>query len=57
VSEKDANPARQIHCLHELIDALDRRAPRIDSLGEVQIARDAAALKKKALERIADLGK
>jgi hypothetical protein len=51
------NPAHQIRHLYELIDALDRRVPRIDGLGEVQIARDAASLRKKALERIADLGR
>jgi len=57
VCEKDMNPAHQIRHLYELIDALDRRVPRIDGLGEVQIARDAASLRKKALERIADLGR
>jgi hypothetical protein len=42
--------------LRELIDALERRVPMIERLGEVQIARDAELLKEKALKRIADLG-
>jgi hypothetical protein len=56
VTEKDPNPADQIRHLRELIDALERRVPMIERLGEVQIARDAELLKEKALKRIADLG-
>jgi hypothetical protein len=41
--------------LRELIAALDRRAPHVERLGEVDIARDAMALKKKAEERLAIL--
>lgn len=55
VTEKSATPAHQVRLLKELIDALERRVPRIERLGEVQIARDAASLKKKALKRIAEL--
>ncbi|MGB7220332.1 MAG: hypothetical protein WBD07_16150 [Vicinamibacterales bacterium] len=39
--------------LRELVRALDRRVPRLDRIGEVHIARDAAALRDGALERIA----
>ena len=39
----------------QLVEALDRRVPHVERLGEDTIARDAAALKKKALKRIADL--
>ena len=46
---------QQIRHLRELISALDRRVPRIERVGEANIARDAAALKKKALERLAEL--
>ena len=46
---------QQIRHLRELIAALDRRVPRIERVGEASIARDAAALKKKALERLAEL--
>jgi hypothetical protein len=40
---------------HELIAALDRRVPQVERAGEASIARDAAALKVKALKRIAEL--
>ena len=39
----------------ELVAALDRRMPHIERTGEIQIALDTAALKAKALARIADL--
>ena len=54
-SDKDDSRKRQIRHLRELIAALDRRVPRIERAGEVKIARDAAALKDKALKRIAAL--
>jgi hypothetical protein len=41
--------------LHELIEALDRRVPQIQRAGEASIASDAAALKAKAMARIAEL--
>ena len=41
--------------LQELIAALDRRVPHVERAGEAAIARDAAALKLKALKRIAEL--
>ena len=42
--------------LEELIAALDRRVPRVERAGEAAIARDAAALRAKAVERLAELG-
>jgi len=45
----------QVRHLRELIEALDARVPMIERIGEAQIARDAALLKKKALQRIAEL--
>lgn len=48
------NDSTDIHILHELIEALDRRAP-LSRKGEAWIARDAAALRARALERIAEL--
>jgi hypothetical protein len=51
----DVDRAEWIARLHELLEALDRRVPRPEREGEVAIARDAAALKRKALERIAEL--
>jgi hypothetical protein len=41
--------------LQELIAALDRRIPQPARIGETTIANDAAALKARALERIAEL--
>ena len=41
--------------LEELIAALDRRVPRVEQAGEAAIARDAAALRTKAVDRLAEL--
>lgn len=41
--------------LHELIAALDRRVPRVEQAGEASIARDAAALRARAVMRLAEL--
>lgn len=41
--------------LEELIGALDRRVPRVEQAGDADIARDAAALRAKAVERLADV--
>ena len=41
--------------LEELIAAIDRRVPHIERAGEAAIARDAAALRAKAVERLAEL--
>ena len=41
--------------LEELIAALDRRVPRVAQAGEAAIARDAAALRAKAVARLAEL--
>jgi hypothetical protein len=42
--------------LRELVTALDQRVPHVERAGEAAIARDAAALREKALQRIAELG-
>jgi hypothetical protein len=54
-NNKDDNTARQIRHLRELIAALDSRVPQIERAGEVEIARDAAILKDKALKCLAEL--
>ncbi len=41
--------------LQELIAALDRRVPRVERAGEESIARDAAALRAKAVRRLAEI--
>ena len=49
--------ARQemIDNLRELVRAIDKRTWHLDDAGEAEIARDAAALRQKAVERIAEL--
>jgi hypothetical protein len=54
-SAGEADRARVVRHLRELIAALDRRVPRVEHAGETAIARDAATLRAKALERIAQL--
>jgi len=44
-----------IRILRELIAALDQRLPQVLRAGEASIARDAAALKTRAIARIAEL--
>jgi len=46
-----SNRKRILAALDELIEALDRRVPRVERLGEVGIAREAAALRKEAATR------
>jgi hypothetical protein len=41
--------------LQELIAALDRRLPRVERAGEAGIARDAMALREKAVQRLAEI--
>ena len=41
--------------LEELIAALDRRVPRVEQAGEVSIAREAAALRARAVKRLREL--
>lgn len=54
-TENNDSRTRQLRHLRELIAALDRRVPQIERVGEVKIARDAAALRDIALKRIAAL--
>lgn len=44
-----------IGMLRDLVDALDRRVPNAERVGEVQIAIEAAALRRAALQRIDEL--
>jgi hypothetical protein len=48
-------PNSAVRELHELIAALDRRVPQVERAGEVSIAREAAALKTRALKRLEEL--
>jgi hypothetical protein len=51
----DVNVRELMRELDELIAALDRRVPRVEQAGEAAIARDAAALRAKAFERLEEL--
>ncbi len=57
IEETTADRSRMlIVCeLYELIAALDRRVPYVERVGEIAIARAAAALRGEALRRIATL--
>ena len=46
---------RKLRHLHELIAALDRRVPRLERIGEIDIAREGRAVREKTLQRIAEL--
>jgi hypothetical protein len=49
------NTPELTRALEELIEALDRRAAHIERAGEAVIAREAAALRAKAVNRLAEL--
>jgi hypothetical protein len=48
-------PSHAVREVQELIAALDRRVPQVQRAGEVSIAREAAALKVRALKRLEEL--
>jgi hypothetical protein len=50
-----ASHAQTIRELREFVAALDRRVPHVERVGEAKIARDAAALRAKAMRRIEEL--
>lgn len=51
----EVDRAELVRELNELVAALDRRLPRVEQAGEASIARDAAALREKAMKRLAEL--
>jgi hypothetical protein len=53
----DTESTQLIATLHELIEALDQRVPRVGRTGEAQIAKDAAALREVAVKRIEALSR
>jgi hypothetical protein len=56
-SNDEAERTRAIRHLRQLIDALNRRVPHIERVGEAKIAHDAAELMKQALKRLKALEK
>lgn len=55
VMPMDSRRVTTIRELRELIIALDRRVPRVERVGEVEIARAATGLRIEALRRIEEL--
>jgi hypothetical protein len=53
--QHETESAHVVATLRELIEALDRRMPHVERAGEAQIARDAAALRQEAMNRIEQL--
>lgn len=49
------NTEELIQTLEELIEALDRRVPRLQQAGEPAIAREAAELREQAVRRLKTL--
>ena len=49
---KTAQAREMLGDLYRLIEALDRRVPRLERIGEPQIAHDAADLRERALSLI-----
>jgi len=49
---KVAHIREMLSDLYRLIEALDRRVPRLERLGEAQIAHDAADLRERAISLI-----
>lgn len=52
MSDRTPEHERTIADLHELIDALDRRAPRAEPESERKVAGEAAALRRVARARL-----
>ena len=51
--DERATPTREILAdLQRLVEALDRRVPRLERVGEAQIAHDAAGLREQAINLI-----
>jgi hypothetical protein len=53
--DRTSDRERVVATLRELVQALDRRVPHVERLGEVGIAREAAALRKEAANRLDEL--
>jgi len=49
------DPDAVVIALHELIEALDRRIPNVDRLGEREIREQASDLRSQAVRRIDEL--
>jgi hypothetical protein len=54
-SQRVVDRERLLAELRELVEALDRRTPALESAGEARVAADAAALRQQANLRIIEL--
>jgi hypothetical protein len=54
-SDRPSEREHVLTALRELIEALDRRVPHVERLGEFGIAHDAAALRQEAALRLEEL--
>jgi hypothetical protein len=54
-SESQVSHTSDIHYVHELIAALDRRLPQPERPDAMRIARQSAALRARAVRRLAEL--
>jgi hypothetical protein len=52
LKNEETPTAEILRDLHQLIEALDRRVPRLERVGEAQIARDASDLRERASKLI-----
>lgn len=50
--DKAAKAREMLSDLYQLVEALDRRVPHIERIGEAQIAHDAADLRERAVSLI-----
>jgi hypothetical protein len=50
--ERDAHSREMLSDLYRLVEALDRRVPRLERIGETQIAHDAGDLRERAMSLI-----
>ena len=55
VAKNKRSTVERVRQLRELIQALDSRVPHVEREGEEDIARDARALREKAVQRLAEL--
>jgi hypothetical protein len=55
VGDTRTDDSSDIFYVYELIEALDRRLPQPERAGEAIIARQAAALRRRAVRRLAEL--
>jgi hypothetical protein len=53
----ESTPHSLVEELRELVEALDRRVPRLERAGETAIAGDAARLRDEAIKRLAALNR